>query len=229
MQTDKFVSITAKGTLQAIPFAGGYLSEIYNEFIDPLNKRREKFLAVILAEIEELKKGSVGINLNDLKNNEQFISILGAALSKVSFTSVQEKLNSLSNVTINAALSKHIDEDLVRLYIELIDRYSVLHLQMVKTLNMNNGLPREEMTIAKRLKIQGQDTGISKKIFSDLESDGILEVRYTLSDMSDPNSIMGYYSLSSFGDGFKKFISKINIESTIQAQQKDAPNPKAAR
>lgn len=95
-----------RSALGAIPFAGTGAIELFNSVIvPPLVKRRDEWLNNLVKELEKLVSQIEGFKIENLQDNEEFISALIHATSVAIKTHQQDKITMLRNIVLNSALS----------------------------------------------------------------------------------------------------------------------------
>jgi len=135
-KNDKIHSLI-KGAIGSIPFAGGVVSETFGLIVaPPITKRREKWMELVVLELEKLKKSVEGFKVENLKNNDEFISFLIEASEIATKTHQDEKLNYLKN-SISNFFNKNIDFDKKYTILKLIDNLSSTHLNILRFISDN--------------------------------------------------------------------------------------------
>ena len=130
---------TVRAGLSAIPVAGGVAVELFQAVIQPpIEKRRQKWMSDVGDKLLELE--AKGLKLEDLQNNEQFISAVMHASQAVIRTHQDDKLNALRNAVINVAIGQAPDETLQHLLLNFVDSFTEQHLRILK-LFQNPTLP----------------------------------------------------------------------------------------
>lgn len=126
----------AKVVLSLIPGVGGLAAEGFSALITPpIEKRRDQWIESIGNRLRELEDKFESFSIQELSENELFISVLILASKVVISNHQEEKINSLRNAVLNAACSKSIDDDKQLIFIKFIDDFTVRH---IKTLNFFN-------------------------------------------------------------------------------------------
>lgn len=121
----------ARAGLSAIPFVGGAAVELFQGVIQPpLEKRRQQWMADVGEKLLELE--SNGLKLEDLQDNEQFISAVMLASQAALRTHQAVKLDALKNAVINVARGQAPDETLQYLLLNFIDSFTEQHLRILK-------------------------------------------------------------------------------------------------
>jgi len=122
---------TVRAGLSAIPFAGGAAVELFQAVVQPpIEKRRQKWMSEVGDRLLELE--AKGLKLEDLQNNEQFISVVMHASQAVIRTHQEAKLKALRNAVINVAIGQAPDETLQHLLLNFVDSFTEQHLRILK-------------------------------------------------------------------------------------------------
>jgi hypothetical protein len=122
-----------KGVVSAVPFAGGLLAELMSLIWEPaLSKRRDKWLGELAEKLEILKERVDGFKLEDLANNESFITTTFQATQAALRNHQEAKLEALRNAVLNSALGTALDDDHQLFFLSLVERMTVSHLQVLQ-------------------------------------------------------------------------------------------------
>lgn len=120
----------ARAGLAAIPYAGGAAVELFSAVIQPpLEKRQVAWMNSVGEKLKELEES--GLNLEELQNNEAFISTVMHASQLALKTHREEKLAMLRNVVANAALGQSPEDAIEHMFLGLIDSLSDLQIQIL--------------------------------------------------------------------------------------------------
>ncbi|HET7269431.1 MAG TPA: hypothetical protein VFJ15_15140 [Oleiagrimonas sp.] len=120
-----------KAGLSAIPVLGGTAAELFQLAIQPpLECRRTKWMAAVGEKLRELEEQ--GVILEELAENEEFVSAVMQASSIALRTHQQEKLDALRNAVLNTAMGEAPDEALQHMFFHWVDSFSALHLRILK-------------------------------------------------------------------------------------------------
>ena len=120
-----------KAGLSMIPVAGGPAVELFQHLVQPpLERRRNHWMEQVGEKLQFLEKN--GLNLNDLRNNDQFITAVMQASTAALRTHKADKLAALRNAVINIAIGQVPDETVQHILISLIDEFSEMHLRVLK-------------------------------------------------------------------------------------------------
>lgn len=126
----------AKAGLSAIPIVGGPAAEIFSAIIvPPLTRRRDAWVESIATTLKELEKKVDGFKIEDLANNELFITTVMHATQAAIRNHQKEKLDALRNAVINSALGIKIDQDTQQMFLEYVDSLTPSHLKLLRFLN----------------------------------------------------------------------------------------------
>lgn len=98
----------------------------------PLEKRRNLWFKQVEKRLSVLEGTKDTIDLEDLSNNEQFITALLSASQAAMRTHEEEKLEALCNAVLNTVTPNDISEDLQLVFLSLIDNLTGWHLRILK-------------------------------------------------------------------------------------------------
>ena len=118
--------------LSSVPFVGNATAEVFNLVVTPpLEKRRDRWRQVVGEKLQQLEE-SGRLSLEQLQNDESFISTVIQASQAALRTHQQEKLDALRNAVTNSALP-HAPEDSIRqMFIAFVDELTVWHLRFLR-------------------------------------------------------------------------------------------------
>lgn len=120
----------AKAGLSAIPVVGGPAVELFQHLVQPpLERRRNEWMTQVGEKLQELE--AQGLNLQDLQNNEQFITAVMRASTAALRTHKTEKLVALRNAVLHIAKGQGPEETIQHLLLSFIDEFSEMHLRML--------------------------------------------------------------------------------------------------
>ncbi|GAE35696.1 hypothetical protein [Halalkalibacter akibai] len=143
MDKEKATQIThaaIRGTLGAV--SGGILAEVFNLVIaDPASKRRDNALSEITERILNLEKKDM--NLDELAENDEFISVVMKAYNIYLRTHQKEKRLALLNAVENTPILD-IDESIKQMYLNYIDEFNEWHLEILHLLDNPTKYLRED-------------------------------------------------------------------------------------
>jgi len=175
--------------LSLAPFIGGPLAEFFSMVIaPPLEARRDSWMIEIFTQLKKLEDHVEGFKIENLAQNEIFISTLFYATQAAMRTHQKEKLEALRNVVINSAQKPTIDENLQLMFLNLIDKYTPWHLVLLQFCNDPREFRRQRGTKNSMWSIGGLGTLIEDtfdelkakqdfydQIIKELISDGLMQ------------------------------------------------------
>lgn len=199
----------ARAGLSAIPYLGGAAVELFQGVIQPpLEKRRQKWMAEIGEKLQELE--TKGLNLEDLQNNDQFISAVMYASQAALRTHQEAKLEALKNAVLNIATGQAPEEALQYLLLNFIDSLTELHLRILKLFQAPVPPPNVSMgglsqVLEYNIPDLRQQREVYPQIWKDLYSRGLvntegLNVTMTGHGLADKRT-------TALGDALLEFIS----------------------
>lgn len=128
-----YVHSTVKTALSAIPFVGGAASELFSLVIaPPVSKRRDEWLIRIAEGIEEIRAKNPEFDVNSLRDNDVFITVVMHATQTAIRNHQEEKLLALKNAVLNSAVGINIEENIQLMFLNLIDTLTPWHLRILR-------------------------------------------------------------------------------------------------
>lgn len=202
----------------------GIGGELFSWLVTPsLEKRRDKWVESIAQRLEGLEKKVKGFKIENLCENESFISTLMHASQAAIRSHQKQKLEALQNTVLNAAMPNALEEDLQLMFLNFVDSFTLLHLRMLKILNdykarrpqnRHTGvriefvLKSEQSTVLPGHKVC-PDLWERKKYYNqaliDLRIRGLAEIRMT--DQADFLEKIVYAQPTELGKEFLNFIA----------------------
>lgn len=196
--------------ISAIPVLGGPAAELFNLVIQPpLEKRRVEWMNTVAERISRLEKEN-GLDVDSLKDNDEFISAVMYASTLAIRTHNESKLNALRNAISNIAEGRAPDETLQHIYLNLVDSLTELHLRILKAFQGPNVPPGLSMgglgnVLEHNLPDMRGQKGIYQQMWKDLFARGLL-VGDNL-NLTMTGSGLGQKQTTPLADGFLQFIS----------------------
>jgi hypothetical protein len=130
------VHTIVKAGLGAIPYVGSAAAETFAAIIvPPLTRRRDEWIKSIADGLNELQAKVDGFKIENLANNETFITTVMYASQVAIRNHQKEKLGALRNAVINSALGINIDEDNQQMFLEYVDSLTPSHLKVLSFLD----------------------------------------------------------------------------------------------
>lgn len=175
-------TITKMG-LSALPVIGGPAVEVFQFMMQaPIERRRDIWVQQLGEQMLELEAN--GIKLENLQQNEQFISAVLQVTQTALRTHQAEKLAALRNVLVNLAQGQTVEDTLLQILLSHIDTLSEMHIRLLKVFDAPKIPPHwfgdEDMHSIKELVSynipQLQGDGIALQLLIDLNARGLLGV-----------------------------------------------------
>jgi len=125
-----------KGGLSAIPFAGGLAAEFFDLVIKPpLSKRLDAWMESVTEGLKGLEEKVEGFKVEDLSQNEMFITTFMQATQAATRNHQKEKLEALKNAALNAALPNAPEDDIKLIFLNFVDILTPWHLRILRFFN----------------------------------------------------------------------------------------------
>lgn len=122
-----------RSALGAIPFGGAAAIELFNAIVTPpIEKRRREWMESIGSALNELQSRQGAVDIARLSQDQEFISLLISVSQHAIKSHGREKLEALKNVVLNAASGYSPGEDLQSTFLALVDRFTPLHMRLLK-------------------------------------------------------------------------------------------------
>lgn len=122
-----------KAALSAIPVLGSSAAEIFSSIITPpLSKRRDEWVQSIAKKLIILEEKVDGFKIENLSQNQMFITTVLHASQVAIRNHQKEKLEALRNAILNAALPTAPEEDIQLMFLNFIDTLTPWHLRLLK-------------------------------------------------------------------------------------------------
>ncbi|HKI00093.1 MAG TPA: hypothetical protein VJ999_13380 [Candidatus Sulfotelmatobacter sp.] len=194
-----------KAGLNLIPVVGGTVAELFGLVIAPqLEKRRDKWLEELAASINQLQEREKGFKIEELGKSEVFVSAVLQASQIALRTHEAEKLEALRNALLHIAITKPLKEDFQIFYLNLIDTFTVTHIEILRVFDKPDAHPQRRVELSNR-------RIITDPFVMDLNNRGLIKDSRPLAARgreSDTALVSYEWSLSDLGRGFLAFISK---------------------
>ena len=121
-----------KGLVSMIPLVGGLGSELVGLLSSPVALRRDAWLEDLERRLRDLESKVAGFRLEDLAQNDQFVSATLVATQGALKTHQKEKLDAFKNAVLNVALGKDANADRQGQFLALVDRFTAAHLTLLR-------------------------------------------------------------------------------------------------
>lgn len=122
-----------KATISQIPIAGAPAAEIFALVVTPpYERRKDEWIESVGNGLKELAEKVEGFKIEELSNNETFITTVTHASQAAIRNHQKEKLEALRNAVLNAALPNAPEEDLQLMFVYYVDSFTPWHLVILK-------------------------------------------------------------------------------------------------
>lgn len=122
-----------KAGISATPIVGSPLAELFAAIIaPPLAKRRDAWIEEIADGLTQLQEQVHVLRLEDLSENDSFVSTVMNASAAAIKTHQEEKLNALRNAVLNAALPDAPQDHLQSMFVGLINDLTAWHVVILR-------------------------------------------------------------------------------------------------
>ena len=194
-------SAIIKGTLSSIPVLGGVLAEELGlVLVTPLARRRDAWFEDIARRLRELEGRVDGFRFEDLGNNEQFVSAMVQATQSAIKTHTKEKLEALRNAVLNIALGNAPADDLQSIFLNLVDSFTPVHLQLLRFFQHPNSVDRDRFRA---------ERWVNDQATVDLLSRGLIQDTRPIAARnrdSEESLVTGDWPLSNLGKQFLELV-----------------------
>jgi len=183
----------ARGALSvvggAIPFVGGFLSAAaaWSEHEqEQVNRFFERWLKMMQAEFEEQQRTIIEIaqrldmhdeTIGERVASEEYQSLVRKAFRDWAGAESEDKRVFVRNILSNAAASRIQSDDVVRLFLEWIKRYSELHFRVIGVIANEYGITRRQVWVQigkGAVREDSADADLFKLLYRDLSTGGII-------------------------------------------------------
>lgn len=204
------IEITGKTALSLIPIGGTFISCVWDSVkAHAAQKRLNAWTNIVEQRLSKLEQ-----TLDDLGNNEIFASAIMRATDIALKTAESQKREYLANSLYHAA-NIPIDEGMLMIYLDLLERYSVWHLQVLhffrdpvsneKLKNMNSSMGSVMSVLRTVFPELCQNEDLITKIVHDLQTDGLMKQGSYLNATMTFNGMLAPRT-TQLGNSFLDFI-----------------------
>lgn len=184
--------------ISGIPVVGGPANELLSLVITPsFEKRRDKWIESIAEGLKDLEEKVEGFKIENLAENESFVSTVTQASQAAIRNHQKQKLEDLRNAVLNAALPNAPEEDLQLMFLNFVDSLTWSHLRMLKLLDNYKAKHPSSRSTGKRIEFVAKSKEIPvitaqealpdlggrqnfyDQILKDLRMRGLLEIHMT--------------------------------------------------
>jgi hypothetical protein len=191
-----------KGGLSALPLVGGALAEEMGLLlIAPLTRRRDAWWADIAQRVLYLEGKVPGFRFENLGDDEQFVSAMIQATQSAAKTHRKEKLDALRNAILNIALGHKPAEDLQAIFLNLVDSFTPVHLELLRFFQHRNSFDTERFR---------RERYVSDQSIMDLLSRGLIRDTRPFAARgrdSDDSLVINNWEVSALGRQFLDLVA----------------------
>jgi hypothetical protein len=120
-----------KGGLGAIPIVGSLATEIFSLVVTPpLEKRRADWMNDVAERLNKLEEDGL-IDIQSLKDNDQFIDVVLQTTTFALKTSEEEKIAAFKNALVNTALGEAPSKTKTQIFLSQLDKFTVWHIKLL--------------------------------------------------------------------------------------------------
>ena len=144
--------------LSAIPWVGGFISAAASMPIDERNTRKDelqsKWLEVHEKKMEQLggtvqtavsRFAALGEEIYDRVQSDEYLSIVRKSFRAWDEAETEEKRKYVANLVTNAAGTRVVSDDVVRLFIDWLGLYHEAHFAVIQQIFKNPGITRYDI------------------------------------------------------------------------------------
>lgn len=141
---DDVAHTIARAGLSMIPVVGGAAKELFTAIVTPpLVKRRDEWIESIGRKLNELEERVQGFRIENLSQNEVFITTVTYATTIAVRSHQEEKIEALRNAVLNSALPSAPNEDLQYMFLDFVDILLPWHMKFLKFLDDTHSWMKE--------------------------------------------------------------------------------------
>lgn len=184
----------ARGALQAIggavPFVGGIVSAVAGAWSeheqDKMNRFFEHWLRMLQDELKEKEETILEVMsrvdmqdeaISKRVESREYQSLLKKAFRDWAGAESNEKRIYIRNILANAASTNLSSDDVIKMYLDWLEKFSVMHFQVIGAVYSNPGITRGGMWISigkGQVREDSADADLFKLLIRDLTIGGII-------------------------------------------------------
>jgi hypothetical protein len=207
------VHALTKGAIGSVPYPilPGVAAELFGLVIrPPIEKRMDQWQKRVAEAIEDLQKN--GIRIDQLQDNEVFVSTVLRATIIAMHTHEEMKLSALKNAVQNVGKGQAPEDAIVAMFLSFVDSLTELHCQVLALFQANVPMPGGDTGLARAVEARIPEL-LGKRelliqIFRDLHLRGLFASDFHSSSVTDYSHLK---RTTHFGDAFLQFISKDGV------------------
>ena len=125
-----------KAVVASIPGVGAIAAEVFSTVFEaPVAKRRAEWINSIANSLLELEKIVEGFSIENLSQNEMFITATLQATHISMRNHQHKKIEMLRNAVLNSALPKAPEDDVQLMFLNFIDTFTLTHITALDVLD----------------------------------------------------------------------------------------------
>lgn len=149
----------ALAAVGAIPWVGGFLvalieirskgakvDELQRQWLEQHALKMDRLQQTLLSVAERLE--SFGDEINDRIESPEFLALVDKGFRSWDSAATEEKRDSVRRLLANAAATTLCSDDLVRLFLDWIDRYDDTHFKVIRAIYNHHGISRREIWLS---------------------------------------------------------------------------------
>lgn len=169
----------AKVALNAAPYVGGSVAELLDLILRPsLERRQREWLEGLVTELNELR-GSRGISLESLAENDSFIDVVIHASRAALASAHSGKVDALRNAVLNTACGVSIEDTNRHIYIRMVDEFAPAHLRLLRVFHEPERALGQRADHYRQLSLGGSLMQVVSDVMPDLAGDQSLLTQLT--------------------------------------------------
>lgn len=190
-----------KAMIGSVPLVGSAASELLSLVIsEPISKRRDEWMIKLYEELKTLEEVVNGFRIENLKYNEQFVTVVLNATQLAVRNHSEEKLSALKNACINTALKINTNEDKQLIFLKYVEELIPLDIKI-----LYHFMDPKERCIEKSINISSYFMGSPLTVFYDCNKDGNIDsnlVKMRVDNLISKNLLNNFsYNASCTSDG----------------------------
>ena len=176
--------------LSSIPWVGSYISamasfaidegtvrenDLQNEWLEEHHKKLER-LKLTLKEIEG-RFAALGDAINERIESEEYLALVRKAFRVWDSAETDEKRRYVANAVTNAGGTRLCSDDVVRLFLDWLDRYHESHFAVIRQISLNPGSTRYDVWTELHdveVREDSAEADLFKYLFRDLSTGGVI-------------------------------------------------------
>lgn len=190
-----------KAMIGSVPIVGSAASELLSLVISkPISKRRDEWMIKLYEELKTLEEVVNGFRVENLKYNEQFVTVVLNATQLAVRNHSEEKLLALKNACINTALKINTNEDKQLIFLKYVEELIPLDIKI-----LYHFMNPKERCIEKSVNMSSYFMGSPLMFFYDCNKDGNIDsnlVTMRVDNLISKNLLNNFsYNASCTSDG----------------------------